>query len=66
MFDSGEDIAVDAAGNANVTGRSSSSNFPTTLGAFQPIYRGSTQTKNAFVSKLNPALQGPASLVYST
>jgi hypothetical protein len=50
-------IAVDSSGSAYVTGYSSSTNFPTTAGAFQPTGSG------VFVTKLNP--QGSA-LVYST
>jgi hypothetical protein len=62
-FDSGQDIALDAAGNAYVTGWTMSSDFPTTLGAFQPIYRASNQAETAFVTKLNA--DGTA-LLYST
>jgi len=58
--DEGFGIAVDAAGNAYVTGLTSSINFPTTSGALQTAYRGST---DAFVTKLNPTGSG---LVYST
>src|SRR5438093_2961462 len=57
--DSGGGIAVDADGNAYVAGRTSSPNFPTVAGAFQPT-RGSTT--DAFVAKLNPA---GSALVYS-
>ena len=64
--DSGESIAMDAAGNAYLTGWTDSSDFPVTAGAFQMSYKGSAGTGNAFVSKLNPAGQGPLSLVYST
>jgi hypothetical protein len=59
--DHGTGIAVDAAGNAYVTGGTSSGNFPTTPGAFQTAFGGSMS--NAFVTKLNPA--GTA-LLYST
>ena len=58
--DTGAGIAVDAAGNAYVTGSASSQNFPTTAGAFQTALKGIT---NAFVAELNPS--GTA-LVYST
>jgi hypothetical protein len=63
----GQGIAVDASGNAYVTGLTESADnpftkeydgFPVTLGAFQ-----TTGSYDAFVSKLNP--QGSA-LVYST
>jgi hypothetical protein len=59
--DAGTGIAVDAAGNAYVTGFTSSSNFPTTPGAFQTTYGGGFD--NAFVTKVNP--MGTA-LIYST
>jgi hypothetical protein len=55
----GNRIAVDAAGNAYVTGYTSSTNFPT-ANALQPMLRGAS---DAFVTKINAA--GTA-LVYST
>jgi carbohydrate binding protein with CBM6 domain/beta-propeller repeat-containing protein len=58
--DSGRGIAVDAAGNAYVTGYTRSSNFPTTTGAFQTTFGGYS---DAFVTKLNPT---GSALVYST
>ena len=57
--DAGLDIAVDSAGNAYVTGNTSSTNFPT-ANPLQPASGGGT---DAFVAKLNAA--GTA-LVYST
>jgi hypothetical protein len=57
--DEGTGIAVDGAGNAYVTGWTSSGNFPT-KNPFQPIDKGSP---DAFVTALNAAGNG---LVYST
>ncbi len=57
----GRGIAVDAAGNAYITGESQSSGYPTTPGAFQPANAG--VTGNAFVTKLDPT---GSALVYST
>ena len=54
-------IAVNGAGNAYLTGVSSSTNFPTTAGAFDRSYNGGGG--DAFVAKLNAA--GTA-LAYST
>jgi len=63
--DYGRGIAVDAAGNAYVTGGTDSTNFPTTPGAFQTTYSGPEVTgyADAFVTKLDPA---GSALVYST
>src|SRR5207245_4051010 len=60
-FDAGYGIAVDAAGNAYVTGRTDSANFPTTMGAFDTTFHGGPA--DTFVTKLNAA--GTA-LIYST
>jgi hypothetical protein len=57
--EAGYNIAVDAAGNAYVTGYTMSANFPTAA-AYQPTLRG---TQDAFLVKLNAA--GNA-LVFST
>ncbi|TYP74496.1 SBBP repeat-containing protein [Paenibacillus methanolicus] len=58
--DIGRGIAVDASGNAYMTGETTSADFPVTPGAFQTMIGGGS---DAFVAKLNPA--GTA-LVYST
>src|SRR5206468_10923722 len=51
-FDRGVGLAVDAAGNAYVTGLTDSSNLPTTAEAFQTTIGGSD---DAFVTKMAPA-----------
>lgn len=51
-IDQANGIAVDAAGNAYVTGFSASSDFPT-VNAFQPS-RGGFYGRDAFVAKINP------------
>src|SRR2546426_3342474 len=50
--DAGRGIAVDASGNAYVTGFTDSADFPTTAGAFQTAFGG---VRDAFVVKLNTA-----------
>ncbi len=59
-YDMGLGLALDAAGNAYLTGLTASANFPTTSGAFQPTFQG---LEDAFVTKLNAA---GSALVYST
>jgi hypothetical protein len=58
--DLGLGIAVDGAGSAYVTGRTSSTDFPTTAGAAQTTNAG---FEDAFVTKLDPT---GSELVYST
>jgi hypothetical protein len=71
--DSGDAIATDAAGNAYVTGMTSSPffpspcngcNFPTTANALQPNLGGAPGiARNAFVTKINP---NGSAFVFST
>lgn len=58
--DLGKALAVDAAGDAYVTGYTNSPDFPVTPGAFQAALKGA---RNAFVTELNA---GGTGLVYST
>ena len=58
-------IAVDASGNAYVTGGTESTNFPTTPGSFQHecALRNDGSCANAFITKLNA---NGSKLLYST
>jgi hypothetical protein len=60
--DRGHGIAVDEDGQAYVTGRTESNNFPTTAGTFQPI-DPSISSNTAFVTKFS---RRGSALVYST
>ena len=59
MSDFGKGIALDASGNAYVTGDTTSTDFPT-ASPIQAVFGG---TNDAFVTKLNAA---GSALVYST
>jgi hypothetical protein len=63
--DYGTAITIDGTGSAYVTGYTSSTNFPTTSGAYQTSCAGgcSGSTADAFVSKLDPT---GSFLVFST
>lgn len=60
----GLDIAVDSSGAAYVTGFTDSNPFPTTVGAYDEGFNGGLF--DTFVTKLDPAGNGAADLVYST
>lgn len=53
-------IAIDASGDAYITGNTSSANFPVTTGVFQSTYGGST---DAFVAEIAPT---GSKLVYAS
>jgi hypothetical protein len=57
--DEGTGIALDGAGSAYITGDTTSSDFPTTAGAFDTSFNGD----DAFVTKLDPS---GAALAYSS
>ncbi len=59
--ETGFGIALDSTGNAYVTGETTSTTFPTTVGAFDTSFNGNS---DAFVTKLNAT--GSAPLSYST
>ena len=69
-------VAVDAEGNIYATGGTNSPNYPVTAqSAIEPKFNGVPPKsdpntrgvyQDAIVTKLNPSLQGPAQLAYST
>lgn len=54
-------IAVDLQGQAYVVGETQSTNFPTTVGSFQPDFKGTVN--QAFVAKVSPDF---STLIYCT
>ena len=63
-FEAGRGIAVDAAGNAYITGQTTASDFPTTPGAFQrSLHVATFDATDAWIAKLNPS---GSALVYSS
>ena len=56
-------LAVDVHGNAYVSGNTNSTDFPTTLGSFDPTCANCINYRDGYVVKLNPA---GSSLIYST
>ncbi|MGB8441623.1 MAG: SBBP repeat-containing protein, partial [Candidatus Acidiferrales bacterium] len=63
-YDEGFGIAVDGSGNAYIAGATASSNFPQQGTAITSAL--TSPNTNAFLTKINTAASGAASLVYST
>jgi len=56
LRDEAQALAVDAAGAVTVTGLTGSSDFPTTAGAYDTSFNGSSSSKlDAFVTRVSPA-----------
>lgn len=69
----GQGIAIDLAGRVYVTGRTLSTDFPTTAGAYQPTYPTELMGGNAFLTLLdasaclpNTAVPSPAEATLNT
>ena len=63
-YDTGYGIAVDADGNAYITGTTQSNNFPISSSSFQPTFTQHDPLETrAFITKLNPS---GSALIYST
>ncbi len=62
-MDRTQNVALDGAGRAWVVGYTWSSNYPTSSGAFDTTFGGLV---DAFISRIDPAASGAASLLYST
>ena len=65
--DQANSIALDSSGNAYITGYTASptNSFPT-RNAVQAASQGGPSSFDAFVTEINPSLNGNASLIYST
>ena len=62
--DVARDLHVDSSGIITVVGSTTSEDFPTALGAYNPSMNGGTT--DAFVTRFDPSKQGPAQLIYSS
>jgi large repetitive protein len=62
--DTAYDVAVDSSNCVYITGSTLSPDFPTKTGSYDVSI--ATNTRDAFVTKLNPAQNNSAALIYST
>jgi Beta-propeller repeat len=64
--DTASNMALDSQGRVYVIGTTTSSNFPTTIGALQPTFPAGVTGNQFFFTKLDPAQNTIRSLEYST
>jgi hypothetical protein len=66
--DEPSELSVDSSGVVTIAGRTESSNFPVTLGAWDPTHNGGSPgfQWDVFVTRLDPSLPAAAQLLYST
>ena len=59
-------IGVDSKGRILVAGETDSPDFPVTADGFQQVYSGTQYSTKAFISMIDPSIQGAEGLVYSS
>ncbi len=59
-------IGVDSKGRILVAGETDSPDFPVTADGFQHVYSGAQYSTKAFISMIDPSIQGAEGLVYSS
>ncbi|MBA3868870.1 MAG: SBBP repeat-containing protein [Anaerolineae bacterium] len=64
--DTGGYIAVDHDGSVYITGTAYTTDFPTTVGAFDRTFGGPASGYDAFVAKFNTNVSGAASLIFAS